>query len=195
MVWRSNNNINGTTSWAAECNLYLNVSMRSKKKKTIRFTKAAPLLQERRFLLDTSWTQFLWKQESEAFSQVKWMMVDSANLFPTPSFLFLLSTHLHVRNKIFPLWYEFFDGNLQTYMGERRGEQKPTFLQHFNQQPHFLLTVEVNFLWIMDDNLMNMHTAYYACEVWWIIYELKCSSPCYCTKIMGEKIHIYPLSW
>lgn len=175
-------------SWVVECNLYLNMSINS-----IRFAAAALLLQERGPPLTTSWTQFLWKQESEAFSQVKWMMVDSANLFPTPRFIFLLSIHLHVRNKFSP-YNIIFWWKLPDLDGRKEGvEQKPTLLQHFNQQPHFLLTVKVNFLWIMDDNLMNMHTAYYACEVWWIIYELKCSSPCYCTKIMEKKKPIFTL--
>ena len=123
LVWRSNKKINDNT-WAVEGNLDLKISIKS-----IRFDEATLLLQERGPPLATSWTQFLWKQESEAFSQVKWMMVDPANLFPTPSFIFLLSTHLHVRNKFFSLQYHFLmETSRLTQMGKRRGE---------NKSPHF----------------------------------------------------------
>lgn len=98
--------------------------------------------------LVASWAQSLWKPESRAFSHVKWMVVDSDNSFPAPSFPSLLPTHLHVGNKFFLPTMSFFYGNFQTNSDRKKegGGPKPTFLQHFNQQPHFLLTVEVNFL-------------------------------------------------
>lgn len=161
LVWRPNKKIHDKQN--ATCT-FIYISVHS-----IVFAEAALWLQERETHFAASWAQSLWKQESEAFSQVRWTVVDSASLFPSPSFLSLLSTHLRVRNRFyFSSKIQFFDGNFQASPEGRKegGGQKPTFLQHFSQQPHFLPTVEVNFLWIMDDSLMNMHTAYYACEVW-----------------------------
>lgn len=63
LVWRPNKKINDKQN--ATCILiYISIN-------SIIFAEAALLLQERETLLATSWAQSLWKQESEAFSQVK----------------------------------------------------------------------------------------------------------------------------